>query len=43
MSDFNTDVERIERMLYETCGCSTKGGREVLIECLNRNKSQELN
>lgn len=37
MSDFKTDVERVQIMIYSTCGCSLKEGREVLRECLNRN------
>ena len=37
MSDFKTDVERVQVMIYSTCGCSLKEGREVLKECLKRN------
>lgn len=37
MSDFKTDVERVQVMIYSTCGCSLKEGRDVLRECLKRN------
>jgi len=37
MSDFDTNIERVQVMIYSTCGCSLKEGREVLKECLKRN------
>lgn len=36
-------VGRIENMLYYICGCDTKRGKEVLEECLKRNKEREKN
>jgi len=39
MSDFETDVQRVERML-QTCGCSSEKARKVLNECLKRNKKK---
>ena len=34
-------IQRIEYLLYKDCGCNLKRGREVLRECLNRNKLKE--
>ncbi len=36
MSDFETDVQRVMRMLQD-CGCSTEKSERVLKECLKRN------
>jgi len=33
-------IERVEQMLYFTCGCDTKRAKEVLEECLKRNKEK---
>lgn len=33
-------VQRIEGMLYFTCGCDFKRGKIVLEECLRRNKDK---
>ena len=43
MSDFKTDVERVQVMIYSTSGCSLDEGRKVLEECLLRNKKGETN
>jgi N-acetylmuramic acid 6-phosphate (MurNAc-6-P) etherase len=34
-------IERVENMLYYVCGCNKKRGREVLEECLKRNKEKK--
>ena len=31
-------VQRVENMLYYICGCDKKRGREILKDCLKRNK-----
>jgi N-acetylmuramic acid 6-phosphate (MurNAc-6-P) etherase len=36
-------VQRVEHMLYYICGCNAKRGREVLKECLKRNKEKLKN
>lgn len=36
MSDFETDVQRVMRILGD-CGCSTEKAELVLKECLRRN------
>jgi len=33
-------VERVEKMLYKTCGCDIKRGREILLICLERNEEK---
>lgn len=33
-------VQRIEGMVYNTCGCSYREAQEVLKECLRRNKEK---
>jgi len=33
-------AQRVEHMLYYICGCNAKRGREVLKECLKRNKEK---
>jgi len=32
-------VQRVENMIYNTCGCDVKRAREVLEECLKRNNT----
>lgn len=39
MSDFETDIQRVMRMLQD-CGCSTEKIELVLEECLKRNKKK---
>lgn len=34
-------INRVEGMIYYTCGCDIKRGREVLEECLKRNKEKK--
>ena len=34
-------VQRVEGMIYHVCGCDTKRAKEVLEECLKRNKEKE--
>ena len=34
-------INRIEIMLYNTCGCNKKRAREILIECLKSNKEKK--
>ena len=31
-------IQRVQVMIYETCGCSPERAEEVLKECLKRNK-----
>jgi N-acetylmuramic acid 6-phosphate (MurNAc-6-P) etherase len=31
-------IERVEHLIYEICGCSKERAKEVLEECLKRNK-----
>lgn len=33
-------VQRVEGMIYSTCGCSYREGKKVLEECLRRNKKK---
>jgi len=33
-------IGRVERMVYYICGCDIKRGREILEECLKRNKKK---
>lgn len=34
-------VGRVENMIYNICGCDIKRAKEVLEECLKRNKKNE--
>ena len=34
-------VERMEQLLYYTNGCDTKRAKEILEECLKRNKQRK--
>jgi len=37
----NKFADRVDCMLYDTCGCNIKRAREVLRECLKRNKLKD--
>lgn len=34
--DLQTNIERVENMLYYICGCNYKEGEIILKECLKR-------
>ena len=34
-------VQRVENMIYYVCGCDTKRAKEILEECLKRNKQRK--
>ena len=38
--DLIKNVERVENMLYSICGCSKEEAKEVLMECIERNKKE---
>ena len=37
----NNFVQRVDNMIYSICGCDTKRAKEVLEECLKRNKKRK--
>ena len=38
--DLETNVQRVENMIYHICGCTIEEGRIVLQECIKRNKNR---
>ena len=36
--DLITNVQRVENMIYNLCGCTVEEGEIILNECLKRNK-----
>jgi len=38
--DLITNIQRVEVMIYHTCGCTTEEGKIVLQECIKRNKKR---
>jgi hypothetical protein len=39
--DLQTNIKRVENMIYYICGCNKEEGRIVLEECLKRNKEKK--
>jgi len=39
--DLNTNIQRVEHMLYNICGCNNEEAKIVLKECLKKNKEME--
>lgn len=39
--DKETNIQRVEIMLYNTCGCNKEEGKIILKECLKRNKKRK--
>jgi hypothetical protein len=39
--DKETNVKRVDNMIYHICGCDKEEGRIILEECLKRNKNKK--
>jgi hypothetical protein len=41
--DKETNIQRVENMLYNTCGCSPEEAVEILNECLKNARAKVYN